>query len=49
MRRLLQHYLNNAHLYCRLRKIGIPKAIALSIATRWLGPITTKLLYGGAR
>ena len=49
MRRLLRHYLNSAHVYCRLRNIGVPKPTALFIATRWLEPITAKLLYGGAR
>ena len=49
IRRLIRHYLNSAHLYCRLRDIGIPKGTALSIATRWLEPITAKFLYGGAR
>ena len=27
----LQHYLNPLHVYCRLRDMGIPKAIAISV------------------
>jgi hypothetical protein len=27
----LQHYLNPLHVYCRLRDMGFPKAVAISL------------------
>ncbi len=31
---VLQHYLNELHVYCRLRNIGLPKGIAKALAKR---------------
>gem|GEM_PF-4014388 len=45
MRRLLQHLLNDGHLYCRLCDLGLPVATAKRWATsiaRWMRPV----LYG---
>jgi len=32
MRKTLQHSLNPLHIYCRLRNLGFPKSVAISIA-----------------
>ncbi len=35
MRRTLQHYLNDAHVYCYLRRLGVSTVRAKSICAWW--------------